>query len=100
VQISSELPNGVGPGVAVDGIIEIGRLKNVVFVGRPVEGQADSSGTLFKLERNGDEAVRVKVEFGRPSVNTIQIRSGLEPGDKVILSDMSPFKAYDRATLK
>ena len=100
VAMSGALPAGVQQGAAVDGIIEIGRLKNVIIVGRPVEGQANSSGTLFKLEPNGEEAVRVKVEFGRPSVNTIQIRSGLEPGDKVILSDMSPFKAYDRATLK
>jgi hypothetical protein len=55
---------------------------------------------LFKLEPNGDHAVRVKVEFGRASVNTIQILGGVEPGDKVILSDTSAVKGYDRITLK
>jgi len=100
VRMTSELPAGVQQGVAVDGIIEVGRLKNVVFVGRPVIGQTGSEIRLFKLERNGEQAVRVKVEFGRSSVNTIEIRSGLEPGDKVILSDMTAFKGYDRVTLR
>jgi HlyD family secretion protein len=100
VQIESGLPRGVQQGVEVDGTIEIGHLSDVVKVGRPVEGQTNSEGALFKLEPNGDHAVRVKVKFGRASVNTIQILSGVEPGDKVILSDTSAFKGYDRITLK
>jgi HlyD family secretion protein len=100
VQIESGLPSGVQLGIQVDGIIELGHLSDVVKVGRPVEGQTNSEGVLFKLEPNGDHAVRVKVKFGRASVNTIQILSGVEPGDKVILSDTSAFKGYDRITLK
>jgi beta-lactamase regulating signal transducer with metallopeptidase domain len=100
VQIESGLPRGVRQGVEVDGTIELGHLSDVVKVGRPVEGQTNSDGALFKLEPNGDHAVRVKVKFGRASVNTIQILSGVEPGDKVILSDTSAFKGYDRITLK
>jgi beta-lactamase regulating signal transducer with metallopeptidase domain len=100
VQIESGLPRGVQQGVKVDGTIELGHLSDVVHVGRPVEGQTDTEGALFKLEPNGDRAVRVKVKFGRASVNTIQILSGVEPGDKVILSDTSAFKGYDRITLK
>jgi beta-lactamase regulating signal transducer with metallopeptidase domain len=100
VQIESGLPRGVQQGVELEGTIELGRLSDVVHVGRPVEGQTNSEGALFKLEPNGDHAVRVKVKFGRASVNTIQILSGVEPGDKVILSDTSAFKGYDRITLK
>jgi beta-lactamase regulating signal transducer with metallopeptidase domain len=100
VQIESGLPRGVQQGVEVDGTIELGHLSDVVQVGRPVEGWPNSEGALFKLEPNGDHAVRVKVKFGRASVNTIQILSGIEAGDKVILSDTSAFKGYDRITLK
>jgi hypothetical protein len=100
VQIESGLPRGVQQGVEVDGIIELDHLSDVLRVGRPVEGQTNSEGTLFKLEPNGDHAVRVKVKFGRASVNTIEILGGVEPGDKVILSDTSAFKGYDRITLK
>ena len=100
VQIESGLPRGVQQGFEVDGIIELDHLSDVVQVGRPVEGSPNSEGALFKLEPNGDHAVRVKVKFGRASVNTIQILSGVEPGDKVILSDTSAFKGYDRITLK
>jgi HlyD family secretion protein len=89
VQITSALPPCVQQGVAVHGTIE---------VGRPVECQPNS--TVFKLEPNGEQAVQVKVEFGRVSRATVGIRSGLAPGDKMILSDMAPFRQYDRITLK
>ena len=100
VQIERGLPRGVQQGVAVDGTIEVDHLNDVVHLGRPVESQADSEGALFKLEPNGEHAVRVKVKFGRVSVNTIQILSGVEPGDKVILSDTAALKGYDRITVK
>jgi hypothetical protein len=100
VQIESGLPRGVQQGVEVDGTIELDHLSDVVQVGRPVVGWSNSEGALFKLEPNGDHVVRVKVKFWRASVNTIQILSGVEPGDKVILSDTSAFKGYDRITLK
>ena len=96
--------NGLLAGVAaqspVDGIITIGRLSNVVNVGRPVFGKANSEGTLFKIEPDGQTAVRIKVQYGETSVNTIQIRNGLQPGDKIIVSDMSAYDKYDRLTLK
>jgi HlyD family secretion protein len=88
------------PLQAVDGTIEIERLTNVLTVGRPVFGQPNSEATLFKIEPDGKQAVRVKVQFGRTSVNQIEIRSGLQPGDKVILSDTSGFDRRDRINLK
>jgi len=87
-------------GVEVDATIEIERLINVVHVGRPVMGQPDSEGTLYKLEPDGKQAVRTKVRFGKSSVNVIEIRSGLQPGDKVILSDTAAFNGHDRINLK
>jgi beta-lactamase regulating signal transducer with metallopeptidase domain len=100
VQVQGPLPPGAQPGVEVDGTIQIGTVSNVVYVGRPVYGQADSQGTLFKLEPDGKQAVRVNVQFGRTTVNLIEIRTGLQPGDKVILSDTRVFDGLDRLNLK
>jgi len=100
VQITGALPLGVQQGADVVGTIEVGDLKNVLWVGRPAECQPNSAGYLFKLEQNGEQAVRTNVEFGPVSVDKVEIRSGLAPGDQVILSDMAPFRQYDRVTLK
>jgi len=100
VRITSALPSGVHPGVGVDGIA-VDVLKSVLWVGRPAQCQPNSTCTLFKLEQNGKQAVRVKVELGRQFYNsTLEIRSGLAPGDNVILSDMAVFKRYDRLRLE
>jgi multidrug efflux pump subunit AcrA (membrane-fusion protein) len=100
VQLEEDLPPEVQRGAAVDGTIEIGILYDVVFVGRPVSAMAESEGTLFKIEPGGDNAVRVKVQYGQGSVNQIEIRSGLQPGDEVILSDTSAFDGWDRVRIK
>jgi len=84
----------------VDGTIELDRLTDVVYVGRPAFGQEKSQITLFRLNDSGDEADRVKVRLGKSSVNTVEILEGLKPGDKVILSDMSAWDAFDRVRLK
>ena len=83
----------------MDGTIELERLNDVVFVGRPVFGQQDSTVQLFKLEADGKYANKVKVVLGRSSVNTIEIKDGLKVGDQVILSDMSAYDSYDRIKL-
>jgi HlyD family secretion protein len=83
----------------VDGTIQLEKLDDVVFVGRPVFGQENSTVTLFKLEPDGKYANKVKVTFGRSSVNFIEIKDGLRVGDKVILSDMSNWDQYDRIKL-
>lgn len=100
VQLTGSIPPGVQHGAEVDAAIELGLLKNVVWVGRPVKIEPNSTGDLFKLDRNGTQAVRVKVEFGQASINMIQILSGLDPGDQVIVSDMAPFQSSGRITLK
>ena len=83
----------------MDGTIELERLNDVVFVGRPVFGQQDSTVQLFKLEADGKYANKVKVVLGKSSVNTIEIKDGLKVGDQVILSDMSAYDSYDRIKL-
>jgi HlyD family secretion protein len=92
-------PGVLRPDLSVDGTIELERLNDVVFVGRPVFGQQDSTVTLFKLEPDGKYANKVKVVLGRSSVNTIEIKDGLKVGDQVILSDMSAYDSYDRIKL-
>ncbi len=94
------LPKGaIRPDLSVDGTIELMRLDDVVYMGRPVFGQADSKVSLFKIEPEGKYANRVQVELGRASVNTIEVRKGLNVGDRVILSDMSNWDQYDRIKL-
>jgi len=100
VSITDPLPGGARPDLSVDGTIEIENLKNVLFVGRPVHGQSDSTIGIFKLDADGSEASRVNVKLGRSSVNTIEIVDGLKVGDKVILSDMSAMENFDRIRLK
>src|SRR5246127_4502284 len=94
------LPPGARADLSVDGTIELENLKDVLYVGRPVHGQADSTISLFKITPDGSEASRVNVKLGRSSVTTIEILSGLHVGDKVILSDMSHWDNVDRIRLK
>jgi HlyD family secretion protein len=100
VALEGELPRGARPDLTVVGTIQIERLEDVLFVGRPVYGQAHSMVGLFKLLVDGETAVRVQVELGRSSVNTVEIVSGLEVGDQIVLSDMSRWDEFDRVRLK
>lgn len=99
VRLDAELPKGARPDLSVDGTIELERLADVLYLGRPVYAQAESTIGLFRMEPDGKHAVRTRVEVGRTSVNTIEIRGGLQLGDTVILSDMSAWDAYDRIRL-
>jgi HlyD family secretion protein len=99
VTITGELPRGARPDLSVDGTIELERLDDVVYVGRPAFGQEHSTVGIFKLDPTGDYAHRTQVQLGRSSVNTIEVVSGLQPGDHVILSDMSQWDANDRVKL-
>jgi HlyD family secretion protein len=98
VKLEGEAP-GMRPDLSVDGTITIEKLADVVFVGRPVTGQPDAKITLFKLDPDSKEAQRVPVKLGRSSVNTIEVKEGLNVGDQVILSDMSAQDAYNRIRL-
>ncbi len=100
VALEGPLPKGARPDLSVDGTVELDRLANVTFVGRPAFGQEQSQVSLFRVNADGDEATRVKVQLGKSSVTTVQILAGVKPGDKVILSDMSAWDAYDRVRLK
>ena len=100
VALEGELPKSARPDLSVDGTIEIERLPNVLYVGRPAYGQAESVVGLFKLEPDNKSAVRVNARLGRSSVNTIEVISGLEEGDAVILSDMSAWDSAERVRLK
>jgi HlyD family secretion protein len=99
VALEGELPRGARPDLSVDGLIEIERLVDVLYVGRPAYGQAESSVGLFRLEEGGKSAERVTVRLGRNSVSTIEVVDGLREGDVVILSDMSTWDSADRIRL-
>jgi HlyD family secretion protein len=100
VKLTSELPKGARPDLSVDGTVDLERMDNVLYVGRPAFGQESSTISLFKLEADGKEAVRVPVKVGRESVNSIQVMEGLHEGDTVILSDMSRWDKTDRIRLE
>ena len=97
--IEGVLPKGARPDLSVDGTIELERLENVLFVGRPAQGQPESLVGLFRLDPGSAEANRVKVKLGRASVNTVEIVEGLKEGDLVILSDTSAWDSHDRIRL-
>jgi HlyD family secretion protein len=100
VALTGELPRGAVPDLSVDGTIELERLENVLFVGRPAFGQEQSTVGLFKLSGESGEAERIQVKLGKSSVNTIEILGGLNVGDQVVLSDMSAWDAFDRVRLR
>jgi len=99
IKLDGTLPTGAVPDLSVEGTIEIERLADVLYVGRPVHGEPNSTISLFKLNADGTEAVRVPVQLGQVSVNEVQIVKGLQVGDRVILSDMSAQDSYDRLRL-
>jgi multidrug efflux pump subunit AcrA (membrane-fusion protein) len=100
VHLDGELPKGARSDISVDGTIEIERLNDVVYVGRPAYGQAESTVGLFKLTPDGKTATRVQVKLGVGSVSTVQVLQGLVPGDKVIISDVSQWDSQDRLRIK
>jgi multidrug efflux pump subunit AcrA (membrane-fusion protein) len=103
VQLDGPLPPGAVPQLSVEGTIEIERLTDVLYVGRPVHGDENSTVGLFKVEgpwADAKQADRVQVQLGKASVNYVQVLKGLNVGDTVILSDMSAEDNYDRVELK
>ncbi len=99
VKLDGQLPPGARPDLSVDGTVQIEKLDNVVYVGKPVFGQENATVQIFKIDPDGKYAQKVKATFGRSSVSYIEIRDGLKPGDRVILSEMSQYDAYDRIRL-
>jgi HlyD family secretion protein len=99
VALDGALPPSARPELSVDGTIELERLDNVLYVGRPAFGQPGSTVGMFKLEPGGHEAVRVQVKLGATSVQTVEILEGLQEGDTVILSDTSQWDAFPRIRL-
>src|SRR5690242_3398080 len=100
VKLEGQLPPGARPDLSVDGTIDLDRLANVQFVGRPAFGQENSTVSMFKLDPDGKGANRVTVKLGRSSVNAVEILGGLNDGDQVILSDMSRWDNVDRIRLE
>jgi HlyD family secretion protein len=100
VALKGALPPGAKPDLSVDGKIQLEKLDDVVYVDRPVFGQQDQTVTLFKVDADGKYANQVKVTFGKASVSTIEVRAGLNVGDRVILSDMSAYDNYNRIKLE
>lgn len=100
VSLTGELPKGARPDLSVDGTIELARLDNILYVGRPAQGgQGPGPIGLFKLNEGGSTATRVTARLGRASVSTVEIVGGLKEGDQVILSDTSAYDAVDRIRL-
>ncbi|MEO8360101.1 MAG: HlyD family efflux transporter periplasmic adaptor subunit [Vicinamibacteria bacterium] len=100
VALEGELPKGARPDLTVDGTIELARLTDTLYVGRPAQGAGESTISLFRVDPVTGEAHRVRVQLGRASVNSVQILDGLSLGDEVILSDASAWDAFDRIRLK
>lgn len=99
VRLEGPLPRGARPDLSVDGVIEIERLKDVLYIGKPASGQPNSLISLFKLDPDGKRAQRVQVRLGRASVNHVEVVEGLNAGDRVILSDMTQYDSHSQIRL-
>jgi HlyD family secretion protein len=100
VSLTGDLPRGAVPDLSVDGTIQLERLENILYVGRPSLGQEQSTVGLFKIMNAAGDATRVQVALGKSSVNAIEVKSGLTDGDQVVLSDMSAWDAFERVRLR
>ena len=100
VKLDGPAPQALTPGQEVDGTIETAKLDNATYVGRPVYSQPNTTVSLFKLDKDSKGASLVQVKLGRASVNTIEVLSGLQPDDKVILSDMGAWDGFTRIRLE
>jgi HlyD family secretion protein len=101
VQVTLQaLPAGLAAGAQIDATIDIEKLPDVVMVGRPVMARPQSEDSVYKLDTDGRHATLVEVRYGRASVNTIEVVKGLQPGDRIIVSDMSSFGRPDRIALR
>jgi RND family efflux transporter MFP subunit len=100
VELLGALPQGARPDLSVDGTIDLDRMQDVLYVGRPAFGNENSTISLFRVSPDGKTATRVPVKVGRASVNNIQVLEGLKAGDTVILSDMSRWDSADRVRLE
>jgi len=100
VTLPDELPKGARPDLTVEGTVELERLGDVLFVGRPAGAQPNSTVSLFRLQPGSDEALRIPVQLGRGSVNSIEVVQGLTEGDQVVLSDMTAWDAVDRVRVR
>ena len=100
VKLEGALPQGARPDLSVDGTIDIERITDTLFMGRPVFGQPNTTVKMFRFDPATMEAIRVPVKLGRSSVTAIEILEGLKVGDNVILSDMSQYENQDRLKLK
>jgi len=100
ISLDGPLPEGAGTDLPIDATIDIEKIDNILYVGRPVHAAANSTISLFKLAKDGAEAERVNVKLGRSSVNAIEVLDGLKEGDKIILSDMSAYDTADRIHIK
>lgn len=100
VALEGDLPRGARPDLSVDGTIELERLADVLYVGRPALGQEESTISLFRLGPDGATCDRVRVSLGRTSVNSVEVKDGLKEGDQVVLSDTSAWDAFDRIRLR
>jgi HlyD family secretion protein len=100
IALEGELPRGARPDLSVDGTVELDRLDDVLYVGRPAFGQENSAVGLFRLDGVTGEALRAQVQLGRSSVNTIEVKGGAKEGDQLVLSDMSAWDAFDRVRLR
>jgi HlyD family secretion protein len=100
VELTGELPKGARPDLTVDGTIELERLSNVLYIGRPTQATSGGTVSLFKVDADNAGATRIPVRLGRSSVNTIEVLEGLREGDRIILSDMSTWDGEERIELQ
>lgn len=96
VALTGELPTEVRPDLTVDGVIEIDRIADALYVKRPMFVKSHSRGDVYLIDNEGEYAHKKKVKFGQMSTRYIQIQEGLKVGENIIVSDASSWEKYQQ----
>lgn len=101
VDLAGSPPEGTTVGTRLGTLLDTGEeLRDIVLFERPGDARPNTDSTVFVLEAGDAYAKRITVRYGRQSGAQMEIISGLVPGDRVIVTDMSAWAGYPRVKLQ
>ena len=83
----------------IGAVTEFGNSRETLVVERPVGARERAQSSVFIVDEDRVLLRRVAVWYGRGSSALIEIVSGVSAGDRIIVSDMQAWDAFDRLRL-
>jgi len=93
-------PREARTDLSASGSVQVDRIPLTTFVKWPLQTHNGAPLSVYKVSTDGNQATRVEVILGRSSDDSVQIEQGLQPGDRIIVSDMTNWHRYERLQLK